>query len=299
MIITKRSRAHAVVCMIAIFASSHTSSVANAFIHSVVPTSTTLKATFGKSTQYGYSNGNKQSFGKDLTTLYYRNNSDDIDSTKEDTSNSLQQQQQQQQQQPMKSIEAEEKEIIVKEIQSESNNPYEKVMGIFNSAMKQRNDNKDESKISPLPISIQDTSVLYYDIFLLLNLSVSISFWVVHRLSFSDITQAFSEGSLLCILWIASGLYNGAFLYSATDGHYDMTRDDVDGKGGPKAAGLLGLWTFVGTINMRMLIALVMAVIEHRPVGIADGEELIPLELCFGLVLMSMWRMLHSSYTRV
>lgn len=281
--------------MIAILVSSHTSSVTNAFIHSVVPTTAVLKATIGKSTQYGYFNGNKLSFGKDLTMLYYRNNSDDIDSTKEDSSNSLQQQQQQ----PMKSIEAEEKEIIAKEIKSESNNPYEKVMGIFNSAMKQRNDNKDKSKISPLPISIQDTSVLYYDIFLLLNLSISISFWVVHRLSFSDITQAFSEGSLLCILWIASGLYNGAFLYSATDGHYDMTRDDIDGKGGPKAAGLLGLWTFVGTINMRMLIALVTAVVEHRPVGIADGEELIPLELCFGLVLMSMWRMLHSSYTRV
>lgn len=151
----------------------------------------------------------------------------------------------------------------------------------------------------PLPIEVQDSTVLYYDIFLLLNLSVSISFWVVHRLSFFNITEAFSEGCLLCILWILAGLYNGAFLYSATDGHYDMTKEEDFDKGGPKAAGLLGLWTFVGTINLRLAIALTTAITEHRPVGINNGEELIPLELCFGLVLMSMWRMLHSTYSRV
>ncbi len=152
----------------------------------------------------------------------------------------------------------------------------------------------------PLPIEIEDFTVLYYDIFLLLNLSVSISFWVVHRLSFLNIIEAFSEGCLLCILWIISGLYNGAFLYSAVDGHYDMSKEEYVDKGGPKAAGLLGLWTFVGTINMRLVVALVMAVLDHRRVGVLNnGEELIPLELCFGLVLMSMWRMLHSTYTRV
>ena len=149
-----------------------------------------------------------------------------------------------------------------------------------------------------LPIEIQDTSLLYYDIFLLINLSVSISFWVVHRMSLMNITEAFNEGCLLCILWIICGLYTGAFLYSAADGHYDMTKEDNHDKGGPKAAGLLGLWTFVGTVNLRMVVALVTAVIDHRRVGI-HGEELIPLELCFGLVLMSMWRMLHSTYSRV
>mmetsp|Transcript_2366 Transcript_2366/g.2840 ORF Transcript_2366/g.2840 Transcript_2366/m.2840 type:complete len:294 (-) Transcript_2366:75-956(-) len=149
------------------------------------------------------------------------------------------------------------------------------------------------------PFLIEDTSVLYYDIFLILNLSVSISFWVVHRLSLFNILESFCEGSLLSILWIASGLYNGSFLYSAIDGHYDTSKEEDANKGGPKTAGLLGLWTFVGAMNMRIVIALVTACLEHRPVGVENGEELIPLELCFGLILMSMWRMLHSSYSRV
>lgn len=149
------------------------------------------------------------------------------------------------------------------------------------------------------PIQIEDTSLLFYDVFLILNLSVSISFWVVHRMSFSNIVPAFSEGSLLSILWVVSGLINGSFLYSAVDGHYDVTKEEYEDKGGPNAAGMLGLFTFIGAANIRLFVALIMALIEHRKFGTADGEELIPLELACGLFLMSVWRMLHSSYTRV
>mmetsp|Transcript_15095 Transcript_15095/g.28403 ORF Transcript_15095/g.28403 Transcript_15095/m.28403 type:complete len:283 (-) Transcript_15095:108-956(-) len=146
----------------------------------------------------------------------------------------------------------------------------------------------------PPPMKIDDFPLLFYDIFLILNLSVSISFWVVHRLSFLDILPALSEGSLLCILWIIAGLWNGAFLYSAVDGHYDPQQQ---GKGGPTYAALLGLSTFVTTANMRVMIALITAMIEHRRVGVNHGEDLIPLEIACGLVLMASWRMLHSSYT--
>jgi len=149
------------------------------------------------------------------------------------------------------------------------------------------------------PWQIEDSSLLLYDIFLILNLSVSISFWVVHRMSFLNIVPAFSEGSLICILWIVAGLWNGAFLYSAVDGHYDMTKEENEGKGGPKSAALLGLSTFVTTASLRIIVALGMGVLEHRQVGLANGEELIPLEIAFGLMLMSAWRMLHSSYARV
>lgn len=151
----------------------------------------------------------------------------------------------------------------------------------------------------PPPMQIEDTSVLFYDIFLILNLTLSISFWVVHRLSFQDILPAFSEGSLLCILWVIAGLWNGAFLFSAVDGHYDTNEAEHEGKGGPTSAALLGLSTFIGTANLRILIALGTAVLEHRKVGVTNGEELIPLEIAFGLMLMSAWRMLHSSYTRI
>jgi len=151
----------------------------------------------------------------------------------------------------------------------------------------------------PPPIQIEDTSLLFYDIFLILNLTLSISFWVVHRLSFENILPAISEGSLLSILWVIAGLWNGAFLFSAVDGHYDTSKPEHEGKGGPTSAALLGLSTFVGTANLRILVALGTAVLEHRKVGVANGEELIPLEIAFGLMLMTGWRMLHSSYTRI
>jgi hypothetical protein len=145
----------------------------------------------------------------------------------------------------------------------------------------------------PPPLQVEDTNLLFYDVFLLLNLSLSISFWVVHRMSFEYVGSAVSEGSLLCLLWIAAGLWNGAFLYSAVDGHYDS----ADERAGPKAAGLLGLHTFIGASNLRILVALATAVLEHRKVGQVAGEQLIPLEIVFGLLLMSMWRALHSTYT--
>jgi hypothetical protein len=143
------------------------------------------------------------------------------------------------------------------------------------------------------PFIVEDTSVLFYDVFLLINLSLSISFWVVHRMSVEHIGTALSEGSLLCILWIVSGLFRGAFLMSAVDGHHGSDSE----KGGPKAAGMLGLSTFLTAANIRIVIALIMAHIEHRPVGTVDGEMLMSLEIVSGILLMSFWRALHSYYT--
>lgn len=146
----------------------------------------------------------------------------------------------------------------------------------------------------PPPIEVEDVSVLFYDVFLVVNLSLSISFWVTHRMSFEYIGSALSEGSLFSILWIAAGLYNGAFLNSAVDGHYGSTSD----KGGPKAAGMLGLHTFIGAANLRLAVALGAAILQHRQVGVVGtGEELIPLEISSGLVLMSLWRAMHSIAT--
>jgi hypothetical protein len=145
------------------------------------------------------------------------------------------------------------------------------------------------------PLQVDDNNLLLYDVFLLVNLSASISFWVVHRLNFLFIAESLNEGALLCICWIVAGLANGAFLHSAVDGHWDPSGKDAD-KGGPKAAGLLGLSTFIGTSSIRIIIALAVAVAEHRPVG-GGGEALIPLEILVGLILMSSWRALHSAYT--
>lgn len=151
----------------------------------------------------------------------------------------------------------------------------------------------DDPYMKPPSPQVEDANLLFYDVLLILNLSLSISFWVVHRMSIDFIGSAVGEGSLMCILWIAAGLYNGAFLYSAVDGHYGSSSD----KGGPRAAGFLGLQTFIGTVNLRICVALVMAILEHRKVGVTAAEQLVPLEIVFGLVLMSMWRALHSYST--
>lgn len=142
----------------------------------------------------------------------------------------------------------------------------------------------------PPPFRVDDMSLMLYDIFLIINLAVSISFHVVHRMDPTYLGAAFNEGCLLSLLWICSGLYSGAFLNSAVDGHYD------DERGGPKAAGLLGFHTFINTVNLRLLFALVVAFKQHRPVGMVVGEQLMPLEVGFGLILMSSWRTLHSFF---
>ena len=99
---------------------------------------------------------------------------------------------------------------------------------------------------------------------------------------------------LMSLLWIGSGLYTGAFLNSSVDGHYGALNTT---DGGPKGAGLLAAHTFVNAINLRLLFALIIAVVQHRPVGEAIGEQIMPLEIGVGFILMVFWRALHSSYT--
>jgi hypothetical protein len=141
------------------------------------------------------------------------------------------------------------------------------------------------------PFNVEDTSLLFYDVFLIVNLALSISFWVTHRMDLAFLPSALSEGSLMSLLWIFAGLYNGAFLFSAKDGHFGST----DERGGPKAAALLGFLTFLNAINLRLVVAFAMALAQHRPVGSTAGEQIMVLEMGFGLVLMSVFRYIHSS----
>ena len=144
------------------------------------------------------------------------------------------------------------------------------------------------------PMKVEDMNLLFYDIFLILNLAVSISFWVVHRMDFTYIGTAFNEGCLMSLMWIGAGLYSGAFLYSAVDGHGDS--DQVEG--GPKSAGILAFQAFINACSLRLLFALAVGVLQHRPVGFALGEQIMPLEMGFGLIMMSSWRLLHSSFAQ-
>lgn len=143
------------------------------------------------------------------------------------------------------------------------------------------------------PIQVDDTNLLLYDVFLIVNLTLSISFWVTHRMDFEYLPFAFSEGCLLSIFWVISGLYHGMFLYSSVDGHYGS----ADERGGPKAAAMLALNTYVNAVNLKLLFAFLVALAGHRQVGVSPSEQLLPLEIGFGLLLMSSWRALHSSIT--
>jgi len=138
------------------------------------------------------------------------------------------------------------------------------------------------------PLQVDDFSLVLYDVFLILNLTVSISFWVVHRMELDWIAGAVSEGCLLSLCWMVAGLGKGAFLFSAVDGHQPS--------GGPMEAAKLATVTFLDTVNVRLLVALLWAVLQHRAVGIGPGESLLPLELGLGWMLMPLWRLLHSSY---
>ena len=147
------------------------------------------------------------------------------------------------------------------------------------------------------PLDVDDPQLLLYDVFLLVNLSVSISVYVVHRLNFYYLAPGLHEGALLSLCWIVAGLGNGIFLHSAVDGHYSPSDADYAEKGGPRAAGLLAVSTFVTTASLRIVVALALAVPQGRPVGTGLGEDIIPLEILFGLVVMSAWRFAHSLYT--
>ncbi|KAL3812040.1 hypothetical protein ACHAXA_008946 [Cyclostephanos tholiformis] len=136
------------------------------------------------------------------------------------------------------------------------------------------------------PINVDDTNLLLYDVILLMNLSVSISLFVTHRMDYFFIPSSLNEGALLSICWILAGLANGTFLFSAVDGHYDPRGVDYKEKGGPGGAALLALSTFVTTSSLRIVFALALANMQHRPVGSA-GEELIPLEIPFALSNLS------------
>ena len=142
------------------------------------------------------------------------------------------------------------------------------------------------------PIQVEDMNVLLYDIFLIVNLTASISFWVTHRMDLNYLSMALSEGCLFSCFWIIAGLYHGSFLWSSVDGHFGSS----DERGGPKAAAMLAANTFVNATSLRLLFALIVAIFQHRPVGASPSEELLPLEIGFGLVLMASWRALHSSF---
>lgn len=164
------------------------------------------------------------------------------------------------------------------------------------SLLTSRGRNADGQNLFTLPPpKIEITNILFYDVFLLLNLSVSISFWVCHRISLQYIIPACSEGALLSILWITSGLYYGTFLCSSISGHYDADQMEEKNIDAPLAAGTLALSTFITTSSLRIIVALAAAWLEHRPVGVAPGEDLIPLEIGFGFILMSTWRYVWSS----
>jgi len=216
---------------------------------------------------------------------------------------------------------------------SNNDNTNEKIEQIIGKEEEKATIDTTPRKRLYIPFLIEDTEVLFYDVVLILNLSIAVSACVVHRDNpIPHILVAFSEGSLLSLLWIGAGIYHGLFLYTAVDGHYDTStnykikssssnsenrsfnfnlfrqaKDENDKTlsqqqqqqqeitpGGPKAAGMLALHAFVTTACFRIIVALIQAILSHRHVFETDAEMLMPLELIVGAVLLSCWRFSHS-----
>lgn len=208
---------------------------------------------------------------------------------------------------------------------SNNDNTNEKIEQIIGKEEEKATIDTTPRKRLYIPFLIEDTEVLFYDVVLILNLSIAVSACVVHRDNpIPHILVAFSEGSLLSLLWIGAGIYHGLFLYTAVDGHYDTStnyitasenrsfnfnlfrqaKDENDKTllqqqqeitpGGPKAAGMLALHAFVTTACFRIIVALIQAILTHRHVFETDAEMLMPLELIVGAVLLSCWRSSHS-----
>jgi hypothetical protein len=152
------------------------------------------------------------------------------------------------------------------------------------------------------PFRVDDINLLYYDVFLLINLVVSISLYVTHRLDVSYLGIAFSEGCLLSIAWVCSGLLStGAFLKSAIDGQtYEAKSKGSDSSNSSEethfqnSPGLVACSTFVNAMNLRLILALGSAAWEHVPVGSQALDSMLPLEMAFGLVLMTVWRTIYA-----
>eukprot|EP00588_Corethron_pennatum_P030969 CAMPEP_0194337682 /NCGR_PEP_ID=MMETSP0171-20130528/77103_1 /TAXON_ID=218684 /ORGANISM="Corethron pennatum, Strain L29A3" /LENGTH=242 /DNA_ID=CAMNT_0039101547 /DNA_START=171 /DNA_END=899 /DNA_ORIENTATION=+ len=147
------------------------------------------------------------------------------------------------------------------------------------------------------PLIVDDPTLVLYDVLLLVNLSFATSTWVVHRPSFSvsdellgasepvaHIASAVNEGCLLAILWVIAGLFNGRVFRNVGDE--------------PEIAAWEALNVFLTTTSLRLIVALAVAFIEHRPVGASDGESLIAIEVAFGFVMMAIWRYVYSVYAK-
>jgi len=200
---------------------------------------------------------------------------------------------------------------------------------------KQESDEKislEKRKLSiPNPADrIQDVQLLLFDVFLLLNLTLSASFWVVYRLDVAKtMTVALNEGCIFVICWIISGVLNDAFSIKVS------SLRDSDEKVSPELKTAIN--TFMLASVLRLGLALlawatspasmdglqfgndtvgIMSMVEqaHQTasstfasnsditsfLGIRDGQsaKLIPLEFGVGAILMTTWRMVHSQFKK-
>jgi len=177
---------------------------------------------------------------------------------------------------------------------------------------------------------IQDVQLLLFDVFLLLNLTLSASFWVVYRLDVAKtMTVALNEGCIFVICWIISGVLNDAFRIKVS------SLRDSDEKVSPELKTAIN--TFMLASVLRLGLALlawatspasmdglqfgndtvgIMSMVEqaHQTasstfasnsditsfLGIRDGQsaKLIPLEFGVGAILMTTWRMVHSQFKK-
>ncbi|GMI18391.1 hypothetical protein TrLO_g15661 [Triparma laevis f. longispina] len=121
--------------------------------------------------------------------------------------------------------------------------------------------------------------LLLFDTFLLLNLSLSLSFHVTHTfnlLNFTNFPSALNSASLLSISWILACIYN--------EFYHPPNAKDLDNVGRRTCN------TWVSFTTLILIEALGEAVFK----GEAVGSLFLCQELGFTLILMNIWRYLYA-----
>jgi hypothetical protein len=165
---------------------------------------------------------------------------------------------------------------------------------------------------------IQDVQLLLFDVFLILNLTLSASFWVVYRLDVAKtMTVALNEGCVFAFCWIVAGVFNDAF--RSEESSIDVSTASLPRKGDEGLTQNPYLTTAINTFLTASVLRLVLALFalaassasseaatlfDASPkltssfLGVHDSQsaKLIPLEFGLGAILMTTWRMIHAQF---
>ncbi|GMI30930.1 hypothetical protein TrCOL_g7265 [Triparma columacea] len=124
------------------------------------------------------------------------------------------------------------------------------------------------------------TPLILYDVFLLLNLSISIKLWLYHSVSltppFTGLTQAFASGSRLSVSWVTACLISNFYHPPNCFDTSNIIKRSMSAS--------------VTTASILLSFELIQSVFEATQAG----DTYVAQEIAMGTVLMVIWRLAFS-----